>query len=201
MRDCCDELSWLRPAAQGRGPGRGGTARDRARCRAQPEPASTVGARPLGRARARGLRSERAHAADVRRRHRPGARRGPPDTAPCWIFIDRRRRFALASLSSRREYRRLRPKLALPDSGLVFPEDTRLRWHPSAASFHTLHAEGKLSVLPAVGYTDADQSHFTSRHYWEVGDTNPGLQTGWLGRYLDRVGTPRQPAPGSEPRR
>ena len=68
----------------------------------------------------------------------------------------------------------MRPKLALPDSGLVFPEATRLRWHPSAAAFHTLHNEGKLSVLPAVGYTDADQSHFTSRHYWEVGDTKPG---------------------------
>jgi uncharacterized protein (DUF1501 family) len=75
------------------------------------------------------------------------------------------------------DYRRLRPRLALPDSGLVFPEDTRLRWHPSAASFHTLHAEGKLAVLPAVGYTNADQSHFTSRHYWEVGDTDPRLQT------------------------
>ena len=87
------------------------------------------------------------------------------------------------------------------DSGLVFPEDTRLRWHPSAAGFHTLHAEGKLSVLPAVGYTNADQSHFTSRHYWEVGDTDPRLQTGWLGRYLDRVGKRRQPAPGREPRR
>ena len=87
-------------------------------------------------------------------------------------------------------------KLALPDSGLVFPEDTRLRWHPSAAAFHTLHNEGKLSVLPAVGYTDADQSHFTSRHYWEVGDTNPHLQTGWLGRYLDRAGSNDNPLQG-----
>jgi uncharacterized protein (DUF1501 family) len=94
------------------------------------------------------------------------------------------------------DYRRLRPQLALPDSGLVFPEDTRLRWHPSAKSFHTLHGEGKLSVLPAVGYTNADQSHFTSRHYWEVGDTDAGLQTGWLGRYLDRVGTMNNPLQG-----
>ena len=94
------------------------------------------------------------------------------------------------------DYRRLRPQLALPDSGLVFPEDTRLRWHPSAKSFHTLHGEGKLSVLPAVGYTNADQSHFTSRHYWEVGDTDAGLQTGWLGRYLDRVGTIDNPLQG-----
>ena len=87
------------------------------------------------------------------------------------------------------DYRRLRPKLALPDSGLAFTEDPRLRWHPSATSLRTLHLEGKLTVFPTIGYTDADQSHFTSRHYWEVGATNAGLRTGWLG------------APGPEPRR
>ena len=51
-------------------------------------------------------------------------------------------------------------------------------------------------MLPAVGYTNADQSHFTSRHYWEVGDTDPRLQTGWLGRYLDHVGTADNPLQG-----
>jgi uncharacterized protein (DUF1501 family) len=94
------------------------------------------------------------------------------------------------------DYRRLRPKLALPDSGLAFTEDARLRWHPSAAPLRTLHLEGKLTVLPTVGYTDADQSHFTSRHYWEVGATNAGLRTGWLGRYLDKAGRPDNPLQG-----
>jgi uncharacterized protein (DUF1501 family) len=94
------------------------------------------------------------------------------------------------------DYRRLRPRLALPDSALVFTEDPRLRWHPEAAAFRTLHLEGKLSVLPTVGYADADQSHFTSRHYWEVGATNPGLRTGWLGRYLDKAGRPDNPLQG-----
>jgi len=94
------------------------------------------------------------------------------------------------------DYRRLRPKLALPDSGLVFTEDPRLRWHPEAAALRTLHLEGKLTVVPTVGYTDADQSHFTSRHYWEVGATNPGLRTGWMGRYLDKAGRPDNPLQG-----
>ena len=94
------------------------------------------------------------------------------------------------------DYRALRPKLALPDSGLTFAEDARLRWHPAAAAFEALHREGKLSVAPAVGYADADQSHFTSRHYWEVGATNAGLRTGWLGRYLDRTGEPDNPLQG-----
>jgi len=94
------------------------------------------------------------------------------------------------------DYRRLRPKLALPDSGLGFSEDERLRWHPSATGFATLHQEGKLSVLPAIGYRDADQSHFTSRHYWEVGATDAGVRTGWLGRYLDRTGSRDNPLQG-----
>src|SRR5581483_4652992 len=72
----------------------------------------------------------------------------------------------------------------------------RLRWHPAASGLATLHDEGKVSVLPAVGYDRANQSHFTSRHYYEVGATDPHLRTGWLGRYLDRVGTPDNPLQG-----
>ncbi len=95
------------------------------------------------------------------------------------------------------QYRALRPRLALPaGAGTAFAEDTRLRWHPAAGSLATLHAEGKLSVLPAVGYTNADQSHFTSRHYWEVGATDAQLATGWLGRYLDAAGTSSNPLQG-----
>jgi uncharacterized protein (DUF1501 family) len=94
-------------------------------------------------------------------------------------------------------YRKLRPKLALPPgAGKAFTEDERLRWHPSALPLATLHAEGKLSALPAVGYTHPDQSHFTSRHFWEVGATSTGLRTGWLGRYLDRAGVPDNPLQG-----
>jgi uncharacterized protein (DUF1501 family) len=95
------------------------------------------------------------------------------------------------------QYRRLRPQLALPESaGQAFAEDPRLRWHPAAAPLATLHAEGKLTTMPAVGYTDPDQSHFTSRHYWEVGATSADLRTGWIGRYLDRVGAPDNPLQG-----
>jgi uncharacterized protein (DUF1501 family) len=94
-------------------------------------------------------------------------------------------------------YRRLRPKLALPPgTGTAFSEDPRLRWHPSAAAIAALHGEGKVSVMPAVGYEHPDQSHFVSRHFYEVGALDPRLGTGWLGRYLDRVGTPDNPLQG-----
>jgi uncharacterized protein (DUF1501 family) len=96
-------------------------------------------------------------------------------------------------------YLRLRPKLARAGgtgSGTAFSEDPRLRWHPSAAAIAALHAEGKVSVMPAVGYEHPDQSHFVSRHFYEVGALDPRLATGWLGRYLDRVGAPDNPLQG-----
>jgi uncharacterized protein (DUF1501 family) len=92
-------------------------------------------------------------------------------------------------------YQKLRPKLAL-SGGQLFAEDSRLYWHPAADGIATLHGEQKVTVFPAIGYTNADQSHFTSRHYWEVGATSTQLQTGWLGRYLDAVGTPDNPLQG-----
>jgi uncharacterized protein (DUF1501 family) len=94
-------------------------------------------------------------------------------------------------------YRKLRPRLALPAAaGLPFAEDDRLRWHPSLAGLAQLHGEGKVAVMPGVGYTGPDQSHFTSRHFWEVGATSEQLRTGWLGRYLDRTGSPDNPLQG-----
>ena len=94
-------------------------------------------------------------------------------------------------------YRQFRPVLGLdPTGATALAEDTRLYWHPSTTSLATLHAEGKVTVLPAVGYDHPDKSHFTSRHYWEVGATDPHLRTGWLGRYLDTVNQPDNPLQG-----
>jgi uncharacterized protein (DUF1501 family) len=92
-------------------------------------------------------------------------------------------------------YQGLRPTLAL-QSGLGFSESSDLFWHPSAASLRTLHAEDKVSVFPAIGYTSPNQSHFTSRHYYEIGEVQVGTNTGWLGRYIEQVGTDDNPLQG-----
>jgi len=81
-------------------------------------------------------------------------------------------------------------------AGTPFTEDPRLRWHPAAGSFAKLHDGGKMTVFPGIGYTSPDMSHFTSRHYWEVGVTETRVVTGWLGRYLDVAGTPSNPLQG-----
>jgi uncharacterized protein (DUF1501 family) len=94
-------------------------------------------------------------------------------------------------------YSQYRTDLAIPAAaGPVFSEDPALSWHPLAAPLAQLHDEGKVSVMPTIGYTDPNQSHFTSRHYWEVGATQADLLTGWMGRYLDVVGTADNPLQG-----
>jgi uncharacterized protein (DUF1501 family) len=92
-------------------------------------------------------------------------------------------------------YAKYRTDLAVT-GGTPFTEDPRLMWHPSLAPIAQLHGEGKVSVLPAIGYDHPDQSHFTSRHYWEVGATDARLLTGWMGRYLDTIGSPDNPLQG-----
>jgi uncharacterized protein (DUF1501 family) len=95
------------------------------------------------------------------------------------------------------KYYSLRPNIALAQTaGTPFVEDPRLRWHPAANGLSTLHGEGKVSAIPAAGYANSSQSHFTARHYYEVGATETTIRTGWLGRYLDTIGTQDNPLQG-----
>jgi uncharacterized protein (DUF1501 family) len=95
------------------------------------------------------------------------------------------------------KYKELRPTLGLTEgSGKVFTEDENLMWHPSAGGLAELHEEGKVTVFPAIGYEPQDESHFTSRHYWEVGQLDTNARSGWMGRYLDLVGEPNNPLQG-----
>jgi uncharacterized protein (DUF1501 family) len=95
------------------------------------------------------------------------------------------------------KYASLRPNLKqAPGAGPTFTEDTRLQWHPGATPLAELHEEGKVAAFPAIGYEHPDQSHFTSRHYYEVGELDIGQHAGWLGRYIDAVGDEENPLQG-----
>ena len=94
-------------------------------------------------------------------------------------------------------YHELRPSLGFAEgAGVQFSEDEDLMWHPSAAGLAQLHVEGKVTVFPAIGYDHPDESHFTSRHYWEVGELNAQTRSGWMGRYLDIAGDSGNPLQG-----
>src|SRR3954447_25906444 len=95
------------------------------------------------------------------------------------------------------KYATYRPTLQLDGASTTpFAEDPNLHWHPSAEPLRALHGEGKVTVIPAIGYDHPDQSHFTSRHYWEFGATDTSAPTGWLGRYLDVIGNADNPLQG-----
>jgi uncharacterized protein (DUF1501 family) len=94
-------------------------------------------------------------------------------------------------------YQKLRPTLAVaPGSGTPLTEDPSLEWNPAATPLADLHAAGQLTVIPGIGYAGEDMSHFTSRHYWEVGATSTELMTGWMGRFLDAGGSRSNPLQG-----
>jgi uncharacterized protein (DUF1501 family) len=96
-------------------------------------------------------------------------------------------------------YVALRPTLRMaPGAGPAFDGDPQLQWHPSAQGLKELWDDVGVgvAVAPAIGYASPNQSHFTSRHFWEVGATDPNATTGWLGRYLDRVGSLNVPIQG-----
>src|SRR4030081_3034200 len=58
------------------------------------------------------------------------------------------------------KYHELRPALAFKEgAGLPFGEDERLMWHPKAGGLAQLHAEGKVTVFPAIGYGPPGAGH------------------------------------------
>jgi uncharacterized protein (DUF1501 family) len=95
------------------------------------------------------------------------------------------------------KYTTLRPTLATAtDATRTFAEDPNLQWTAPADALRTLHGEGKVTVMPAIGYDHPNQSHFTSRHFWEVGELSVDGNFGWLGRFLDHYGVADNPLQG-----
>jgi uncharacterized protein (DUF1501 family) len=95
------------------------------------------------------------------------------------------------------KYTTLRPTLKTPvDPTRAFADDATLQWTTAADALRTLHGEGKVTVMPAIGYDHPNQSHFTSRHFWEVGELSVDGNFGWLGRFLDHHGVVDNPLQG-----
>ena len=96
-------------------------------------------------------------------------------------------------------YQTLRTTTKMDEAGTLAVNGlTNLRWHPQAQSLKDLHDAGKVTTFPAISYDHPNQSHFTSRHFYEVGALDPAGTTGWLGRWLDLpgVGTDNNPIQG-----
>ena len=59
--------------------------------------------------------------------------------------------------------------------------------HPIMTGMKDLYDGGRLVTVQGVSYPNPNQSHFRATDIWLTGsDSNQVLQTGWLGRFLDR---------------
>ena len=96
-------------------------------------------------------------------------------------------------------YADLRPRLKQEDPAKLGSTD--LGVHPSLelgtnGGIKGLFEQGKIGLLPGIDYANPDLSHFHSRHFWESGLITQSAATGWLGRLLDRTGSPDNPLQG-----
>ena len=172
-----------------------------------PLPAGTGPLAPLVPARAAPGLALAVYGATQAAARRPSRRASPTPGAPTAACSSRSSSTAASTRSAcwrrstTRTYQRLRPTLRLGSERHRVHRGPEPRWHPSAPRLRTLHDEGKVTSFPAIGYTSPNQSHFTSRHFYEIGELEIGASTGWLGRYIDQTGDRRQPAAGPLPGR
>jgi uncharacterized protein (DUF1501 family) len=84
-------------------------------------------------------------------------------------------------------YYSARPRLAITKDIIKLNDD--LGFHSSLAPLRTLYDNGELSIINNVGYPNPVRSHFRSMDIWQTAsNSNEYLQSGWLGRYLDKHG-------------
>jgi uncharacterized protein (DUF1501 family) len=96
------------------------------------------------------------------------------------------------------EYRKRRPKLAIP-AAEVKKVDDRVGLHPSLEAFAKLLEQQRLAIVQSVGYPNPNRSHFESMAIWHTARTTVDKAApGWLARAIDRrVGAgPGADAPG-----
>jgi len=93
-------------------------------------------------------------------------------------------------------YHRARPRLGLkPDAVLKLNDTTGL--HPALKGLKSLHDDGLLGVIQAVGYPNPNRSHFRSTDIWmTASDSNRFENLGWLGRYFDNACAGSDPTVG-----
>jgi len=82
------------------------------------------------------------------------------------------------------DYYAARPRLGVAKSAALKLTD---EWgvHPAASGLKKLYDAGDLAIVHAVGYPNANRSHFRATDIWTSAEPERLLATGWLGRYCD----------------
>jgi len=85
-------------------------------------------------------------------------------------------------------YYRNRPTISIKKNEIIKVTD-ELGFNSNLLPLKKLYDQGHLTIINNVGYPNPNRSHFRSTDIWETAsDSNQYLQTGWIGRYLDKYG-------------
>ncbi len=87
-------------------------------------------------------------------------------------------------------YHSVRGSLAIPAAN-VLKLNTQLGLHPALGALHSLWSQGKLAIIPGVGYPAFNYSHFKAAQIYASGDPTLATTTGWFGRSLDLLRSSR----------
>jgi uncharacterized protein (DUF1501 family) len=81
-----------------------------------------------------------------------------------------------------------RQGISIPKNDLIKVTDD-LGFNKSLAPLKNLYDQGYLSIINNVGYPNPNRSHFRATDIWQTASSaNEYLDTGWVGRYIDRYG-------------
>ncbi len=88
------------------------------------------------------------------------------------------------------QYYTVRPTIGVPQSA-VLSIDKQIGFNPAMQSLKAMYDKGMVAVVQGVGYPNPDHSHFRSTEIWQTAAPDRYEHTGWLGRYLDDAGLPK----------
>jgi uncharacterized protein (DUF1501 family) len=88
-------------------------------------------------------------------------------------------------------YYRYRPTLGIAP-GDVLRIDDAVGLNPVLAPLKKMYDAGDVAIVQGVGYPDPDHSHFRSTEIWQTAAPGRYESTGWIGRYLDDAGLPKE---------
>ncbi len=94
------------------------------------------------------------------------------------------------------DYLNARPNMSLSPGNSnplrnCLPLDDKHAFHAALPNIKAMYEQGKVNILPGIGFTGQDQSHFNSLALYQQGWAGKNLlPTGWIGRYLDLLPEP-----------
>ncbi len=86
-----------------------------------------------------------------------------------------------------------RPNIAVPAGQVLqIGSDSAGRaigLHPRLTGLRSIFNDGRLAVIQRTGYENSSRSHFQGTDIWGTADPRTPSGVGWLGRYLDSLGS------------